>query len=60
VVATKPKYRYFACEKCGTVNPDFLAFGAGSLDRPHYYCLGHIPLRSRLKLWWQELSDRGH
>lgn len=57
-MVTKPKFKYFTCEKCGTVNPDFLAFGAGSLDRPHYFCLNHIPWRSRLRLRWKELARR--
>lgn len=54
---TKPKYKYFTCEKCGTVNPDYLAFRAGSLDRPHYFCLHHIPWRSRVRLRWQEMTS---
>lgn len=36
---------------CDNVNPDWAAFGARD---GRSYCLTHVPLRSRLRLWWQE------
>jgi hypothetical protein len=51
----KRAHTYYACVKCGTINDDYTAFAAGSLDHPKYYCLGAcIPLRSRFRLWRQE------
>lgn len=46
-------WRLYGCAKrgCDTVNLDYEAFGTRE-DKS--YCLGHIPLRSRLRLWWQE------
>jgi hypothetical protein len=45
-------WRLYGCAKrgCDAVNPAYLSFGAGNKG----YCLGHIPLRSRLRVWWQE------
>lgn len=54
IAAGARKFKYFRCAKCGTVNPDYLTFAAGRFDRPKYYCLGHVPLWSRIRLWWQE------
>lgn len=45
-------YKLFGCAKrgCDQVNPDWRAFGSSGKT----YCLDHIPLRSRARLWWQE------
>ena len=42
-------WRLYGCAKrgCDKVNPDYATFGAGDKN----YCLGHIPLRTRLRLW---------
>lgn len=58
MLTTARKWKYFTCRKCGVVNPDYLTFGGGSLDRPKYYCLHHVPLHSRVRLWWQERFPR--
>lgn len=47
---TKRAIKHFTCAKCRTVNPDFLTFGA----RGKHYCLGHIPLLTRARLWLRE------
>ncbi len=44
------------CAKCGTVNPDYLTFETGWPDNIKHWCLTHIPLRARIKVWWQERS----
>ncbi len=44
----------YPCAKCGTTNPDYLAFETGWPNRIRYWCLHHIPLRARIKVWWQE------
>ena len=36
---------------CHKFNPDYLSFKA---KNGKGYCLDHIPLRSRIRLWWQE------
>lgn len=45
-------WRLYGCAKrgCDAVNPDYMSFGAGDVG----YCLHHIPVRLRLRLWWQE------
>lgn len=46
------EFRLYGCAKrgCDTVNPDYLAFGGLGKS----WCLRHRPLRSRLRVWWQE------
>lgn len=46
------QFRLYGCARhgCDTVNPDYLAFGGCGKS----WCLNHKPLRSRLRLWWQE------
>ena len=46
------RYSRYTCRRCGTEQPDWLIFGAGTLDRPKYYCLNHIPrwVRFRMRL----------
>lgn len=46
-------FRLYGCAKrgCDAVNPDYWAFG--SRDGKSW-CLHHRPLRSRLRVWWQE------
>lgn len=50
------KISYFACVRCGRINPEFGTFAGGSLDRPRFYCLvGYcIPWRVKLKMWWRD------
>lgn len=44
--------RLYGCAKrgCDKVNPPYLSFRGGDKG----YCLDHIPLRYRIKVWWQE------
>jgi hypothetical protein len=48
-------HRYYLCRRCGALRGDWETFAAGSLDRPRYYCLDHIPRWSRLKLRIREV-----
>jgi hypothetical protein len=50
-------WNLYGCAKrgCDRINPDYLSFGT---REGLGYCLNHIPLRSRLRLWWQERSRR--
>jgi hypothetical protein len=47
-------WRIYGCARrgCDRVNLDYEAFGG----RDKTYCMGHIPFRSRVRLWWQEWS----
>jgi hypothetical protein len=48
------EYKLFGCAKwgCDRINTDYEAFG-GPGDKS--YCRDrHIPIRSKIKLWWQE------
>jgi hypothetical protein len=46
----------YGCAKrgCDAMNPDYLAFGTRDGKS---WCLGHIPLRARIRLWWQERTQ---
>jgi hypothetical protein len=48
-------WRLYGCAKrgCDRINLDYETFGT---REGKGYCLSHIPLRSRLRLWWQERS----
>jgi len=50
-------FKIFACAKrgCDRINPDWYAFGTADGKT---YCLHHIPLRSRIKLWWKWKKER--
>lgn len=56
----KRKHSYYSCVRCGRINDEYEAFSAGSLDHPRYYCCSNrcIPLRARIKLWWQGRRNR--
>lgn len=45
-------WRLYGCARrgCDAISLDFESFGAGGKG----YCLHHIPLCYRLKVWWQE------
>jgi hypothetical protein len=49
-------WKLSGCAKrgCDHINPDYLAFGVGFGADEKTYCLNHIPLRARFRLWWQE------
>jgi hypothetical protein len=49
----KRVWKLFGCAKrgCDSVNPDYLSFGSVNGKG---YCLDHIPLRSRIRLYFQE------
>lgn len=46
-------WRLYGCAKrgCDTISLDYESFGT---QGGKSYCLCHIPLRSKLRLWWQE------
>lgn len=48
----------YGCAKrgCDKINLDYESFGAQDLfgSGEKSYCRNHIPLRSRIQLWWQE------
>lgn len=48
-------WRLYGCAKrgCDRINLDYESFGT---REGKGYCLNHIPLRSRLRLWRQERS----
>lgn len=45
-------WRLYGCAKrgCDRVSLDYESFGCGDKS----YCRNHIPLRARLRVWWQE------
>lgn len=51
------QFRYFACDRCGVDNPDFLSFGVGHPTR-RTYCLHHIPWWVRLRMRVREAFER--
>lgn len=44
----------YQCHKCGERLADYEVFESGWPDKIRHWCLNHIPLRSRIRLWWQE------
>lgn len=48
--------QYYGCARrgCDRVSPAWASFGAKTGKS---YCLDHIPLRTRIQLWWQECHD---
>jgi hypothetical protein len=40
----------YQCARCGRLNPDYLAFETGWPKRIRYWCLGHIPRWTRIKM----------
>ena len=50
--------RYYLCRRCNALRGDWETFRAGSLRRPKYYCLDHIPLMSRIRLRMLEVIGR--
>lgn len=52
-LARMKQTRKYGCAKrgCDAVNPAYLSFKASNGKG---YCLGHRPLRSRIRCWWQE------
>ena len=51
------RIQHFTCDKCGTVNPDFLTFGVGHGRGARHYCLTHIPRMVRIRMWLREFRD---
>jgi hypothetical protein len=49
-------FRVYGCAKrgCDRVNPDYQSFGSRGGKG---YCLDHVPLRARVRLWWQARRD---
>lgn len=47
-------WRLYGCAKrgCDKVNLSYESFRGGDKG----YCLDHIPLRYRIKVWWQEYT----
>lgn len=47
-------WRLYGCAKhgCDRISPDYASFKA----RGKGYCLDHLPLRTKIWLWWKERS----
>lgn len=44
----------YQCRKCGELLGAYEVFESGWPDHIQHWCLNHIPLRSRFRLWRQE------
>jgi len=53
---------WYRCARCGKLQPSYLVYETGWAPEfrrrwysgpLHYWCLNHIPLRHRIKMWWR-------